>query len=201
MDESKLHERIRLAIDEFLASENTTTEAKEALLRYAEARPNRANPDPIIPTEEVNIRLELVAKLEKTNGTSTSVFRPYADEGFQFTLLQLSYLMLMPLECLRRFSQESCTLSHPYHCMDTFYISFKNCRPLETGDVFSLVMAKEEAAKMKVMIDIQWANAKLAAISGAADFWEPEPPAGYSSDPEVDRSDYVAAWRETLQHG
>ncbi|PNP48580.1 hypothetical protein THARTR1_10319 [Trichoderma harzianum] len=71
----------------------------------------------------------------------------------------------------------------------------ENCRPLETGDVFSLVMAKEEAAKMKFMIDIQWANAKLAAISGAADFWEP--PTGYSSD--SDRFEYVAAWREALQ--
>ncbi|PTB50245.1 hypothetical protein M431DRAFT_512446 [Trichoderma harzianum CBS 226.95] len=73
----------------------------------------------------------------------------------------------------------------------------ENCRPIETGDVFSLVMAKEDAAKMKVMIDIQWANAKLAAISGAADFWEP--PAGYSSDPDVDPSDHVADWLETLQ--
>lgn len=123
MDESKLHERIRLAIDEFLVSENTTTEAKEALLRYAEARPQRANPDPIIHAEEVNIRLGLIAKLEKTNGTSTSVFQRSANRDFQFTRLQLSYLMLIPLECLRRLSEESCTLCHPYHIMDT-YISF-----------------------------------------------------------------------------
>ncbi|KAM6482933.1 hypothetical protein HDV62DRAFT_359754 [Trichoderma sp. SZMC 28011] len=125
MDESKrkLHERIGLAIDEFLLSENTTEEAKEALLRYAEARPHRANPDPIIHTEEVNIRLEMITKLEKTNGTSTSVFQGSANRGFQFTRLQLSYLMLIPLECLRRLSEESCTLCHPYHIMDT-YISF-----------------------------------------------------------------------------
>ncbi|KAL6820988.1 hypothetical protein J3E69DRAFT_340531 [Trichoderma sp. SZMC 28015] len=123
MDESKLHERIRLAIDEFLLSENTTTEAKEALLRYAQARPHRANPDPIIHPDEINTRLEMITKLEKTNGTSTSVFQRSANRDFQFTRLQLSYLMLIPLECLRRFSEDTCILCHPYHIMDT-YISF-----------------------------------------------------------------------------
>ncbi|KAL7950122.1 hypothetical protein V8C42DRAFT_309537 [Trichoderma barbatum] len=392
-----MDERIRRAVDQFLLSENTTTEAKEVLLRYAETRPNRANPDPIIPTEEIGIRLELIAKLERLNDTSDTTLQRDSDGHFQFTFLQLSYLMLIPINCLRDLSEQSDTFLHPYlnleayvpfmvrgkmpgegssvkrsasrasldtsqhggsHvnvgnksvrrnpkerdktldrdggvCMLTgaacpevchiipfainaseaaisqcrlylpivntflgkaaakrlqgllghgpgssdkswnmlclhptlhnwwgkclFGLKFhgilpssnvemcaiqlqlhwmprngsvaRECtkadadavqkmlqtikreqdyglftdsrkydsRPLETGDVFSLVMPSEEADKMKTMIDIQWANTKLAAISGAAGIWEL--PGESPDEPDIDRAELIAAWRETLQ--
>ncbi|KAL6813596.1 hypothetical protein V8C40DRAFT_283301 [Trichoderma camerunense] len=43
---------------------------------------------------------------------------------------------------------------------------------LETGQVFSLNMPADDAVKMKLMIDIQWTNARLAAMSGLSDNWE-----------------------------
>ncbi|PNP48579.1 hypothetical protein THARTR1_10318 [Trichoderma harzianum] len=164
MEEPKLDERIQLAIDEFLLSENTTTEAKEALIRYAEARPNRANPDPIIPTEEIRIRLELIAKLEKMNGVSTTMFAPSPDGDFQFTLLQLSYLMLIPLECLRGFSQESDTSSHPYLGIDS-YISFK-C--LEASRLMNKRSPKPHPAAVKVeAAEVEAADVEEVGVGAA----------------------------------
>ncbi|KAL7930515.1 hypothetical protein V8C35DRAFT_312870 [Trichoderma chlorosporum] len=42
---------------------------------------------------------------------------------------------------------------------------------LLTGQVFRLTVPKEDVAKMKGMVDIQWANARLAAISGVSGHW------------------------------
>ncbi|KAL7910000.1 hypothetical protein GGI35DRAFT_351673 [Trichoderma velutinum] len=46
-----------------------------------------------------------------------------------------------------------------------------SCR-LETGQIFTLSMSAEDAAKMQLMIDIQWANVRLAALSGLSGDWE-----------------------------
>ncbi|KAF3058777.1 hypothetical protein CFAM422_011893 [Trichoderma lentiforme] len=43
---------------------------------------------------------------------------------------------------------------------------------LQTGQVFSLNLPAEDAVKMRLMIDIQWANARLAAMSGLSGNWE-----------------------------
>lgn len=124
MDDSALHERIRLTVDRFLLSENTSHEAKEVLLQYAEARPDRANPDPIIPMDEIEMRLELIAKVQRTNDTSsTDITQSNIDGHFQFTVLQLSYLMLIPISFLRDLSQMSWVYLQPYLNLDT-YLSF-----------------------------------------------------------------------------
>lgn len=44
--------------------------------------------------------------------------------------------------------------------------------PLGTGHTFDIFMRTEEANNMKVMIDIQWAMIRLAAISGVARAWK-----------------------------
>ncbi|KAM6483065.1 hypothetical protein HDV62DRAFT_405751, partial [Trichoderma sp. SZMC 28011] len=42
---------------------------------------------------------------------------------------------------------------------------------LQTGQVFSLNLPADDAVKMRLMIDIQWANARLAAMSGLSGSW------------------------------
>ncbi|KAM0522536.1 hypothetical protein ACHAPE_002127 [Trichoderma viride] len=46
-------------------------------------------------------------------------------------------------------------------------------RPLETGHIFSIRMGKQEAISMKRVIDLRWAIARIAAISGLARSWSP----------------------------
>lgn len=47
-----------------------------------------------------------------------------------------------------------------------------NSSVLQTGQVFSLNLPAADAVNMKLMIDIQWANARLAAMSGLSGNWE-----------------------------
>ncbi|KAL7930448.1 hypothetical protein V8C35DRAFT_312647 [Trichoderma chlorosporum] len=43
---------------------------------------------------------------------------------------------------------------------------------LESGEVFYTVIQKRDAEKMKAMLDIRWANTRLAALGGATGTWE-----------------------------
>jgi hypothetical protein len=45
-------------------------------------------------------------------------------------------------------------------------------RPLETGDTFNIRLGRQEAERMKVVIDVQWVVVGLAAISGLSRTWE-----------------------------
>lgn len=47
-------------------------------------------------------------------------------------------------------------------------------RPLETGQIFSIRMGKQEALSMKRVIDLRWAIVRIAAISGLARSWSPQ---------------------------
>lgn len=51
---------------------------------------------------------------------------------------------------------------------------FKNdsARVLETGETFEILLEKEDAEKMKVGPDVQWAVVRLSALSGAAENWD-----------------------------
>ena len=42
-------------------------------------------------------------------------------------------------------------------------------RPVKTGDVFDIPVAKNDARKMKMAVDLQWALTLIASMSGAAD--------------------------------
>ena len=42
-------------------------------------------------------------------------------------------------------------------------------RPLSTGDIFDIPVAKADAKKMKMAFDLQWAMIRIAALTGGAD--------------------------------
>ncbi|KAM0264450.1 hypothetical protein ACHAQJ_000641 [Trichoderma viride] len=47
-------------------------------------------------------------------------------------------------------------------------------RELETGQIFEILLEKEDAEKMKIVLDVQWAAVRILAISGAAGVWKLE---------------------------
>ncbi|KAL7821325.1 hypothetical protein V8C44DRAFT_5797 [Trichoderma aethiopicum] len=104
---SALHDSIRAAVEDFLSSENTSHEAKQVLLQYAKARAPRARADPLIPMEEAELRLELIAKIHQTLDASAPSSQRNSDGHYQFTVLQLTFLLLLPVDSLRAFSQYS----------------------------------------------------------------------------------------------
>lgn len=50
---------------------------------------------------------------------------------------------------------------------------YRSCthRPLEAGHIFSIRMGKQEAIRMKRVIDLRWVIVRIAAISGLARSW------------------------------
>ncbi|KAL7808651.1 hypothetical protein V8C26DRAFT_412785 [Trichoderma gracile] len=107
MAESALHDSVRAAVEDFLSSENTSHEAKQVLLQYAKARPPRAPADPLIRMEEAELRLELIAKILQTLDASALSRQRNSDGRCRFTGLQLTFLLLLPVDSLRAFSQYS----------------------------------------------------------------------------------------------
>lgn len=74
---------------------------------------------------------------------------------------------------------------------------FKNdsARELETGETFQILLETEDAVKMKIVLDVQWAIIKLSALSGAAGDWELES----NSDDQEGTGDVAAAATERLE--
>lgn len=70
---------------------------------------------------------------------------------------------------------------------------FKNdsARELETGETFDILLEKEDAEKMKIVLDVQWAVIRLSALSGAAGDWRLEE----NSDEEGGTGDVATAER------
>ncbi|UKZ82269.1 hypothetical protein TrVFT333_010054 [Trichoderma virens FT-333] len=114
--------RIRIAMEDYLYSKNTSLEEKQALLRYIETSPNFANPDPIINLEELDLRLTFITDLQRSYHKFTSSQRNN-DGNFQFTTLQMSYLLLIPLGKLSDLVRNPMATIVPWLNLET-YISF-----------------------------------------------------------------------------
>ncbi|POR37327.1 Uncharacterized protein TPAR_02483 [Tolypocladium paradoxum] len=65
-------------------------------------------------------------------------------------------------------------------------------RAVDSGEIFEIVLEHKKATKMKIMIDIQWAITRLAAMSGGAD--APE----LLDDPDDPESTYQAYLQQDL---
>lgn len=120
MDEAFSDEEIVHFVRKFLKAEATSREAKQILVRYVQEEPECANPDPIIPTEELEIKLELITKLQKSLDGSLG---SDSDGKFHFTYLQLSYFLLIPIAALRDFSQGTKLALNPYLAIES-YLNF-----------------------------------------------------------------------------
>lgn len=74
-----------------------------------------------------------------------------------------------------------------------------SARELETGETFDILLEKEDAEKMKVVLDVQWAVVRLSAFSGAAGDWElddtPDGEGGAGGSAVAER---VESWIEDL---
>ncbi|KAM0263527.1 hypothetical protein ACHAQJ_001146 [Trichoderma viride] len=97
MDEAISEEEMVKALKEFFAHKGTTPQTITYLMRFIQDRPARASPDPIIPMDEIETRLELLRKIREL---AAVLFK-----NFQFTHLQLAYFLLMPLSLLRELSE------------------------------------------------------------------------------------------------
>lgn len=85
------------------------------------------------------------------------------------------------------------------HCPEehTGLLSNECFARLKTGQIFYIVIPEKDAYKMKTMIDIRWANTKLAMLSGATGTWDvlKAPPGELIPRVEHDR---VEAWIRNL---
>ncbi|PNP60120.1 hypothetical protein THARTR1_00144 [Trichoderma harzianum] len=86
--------------------------------------------------------------------------------------LQFHWMPRNGLDC-----QQKCTIPEALEAMrrtvsdDNGFVKASRAssgRSLATGQVFEIPVHPEEAPKMKLMIDLQWAMIRLAALSGAA---------------------------------
>ncbi|PHH74555.1 hypothetical protein CDD82_4887 [Ophiocordyceps australis] len=72
-------------------------------------------------------------------------------------------------------------------------IRAENSRPIRSGDIYGILMPFDDALKMKMAINIQWAVLRVAATSGAAE--QPD----LLQDPDDPDSDYQQGIRERLE--
>lgn len=78
---------------------------------------------------------------------------------------------------------------------------FKNdsARELETGETFDILLEKEDAEKMKIVLDVQWAVIRLSALSGAAGDWDlEENPDEEGATGDAAAAERVENWIESL---
>ncbi|UKZ90132.1 uncharacterized protein TrAFT101_005161 [Trichoderma asperellum] len=248
-----------MAMEAFFNHSSTTPRAIMRLFKYLEDRPSFSSPDAIIPTVDLEIRLELIKDICEKYETANI-------ETLHFTKLQLSALLIMPLDTLRLAKQMPSLIStwlptdlYPRFMMqgklldsqagsggtsevsasasvnssasvhrnarerekppykdaveemiqnltdkqDTIpgFSVFKDssARELETGETFDILLEKEDAEKMKVVLDVQWAVVRLSAFSGAAGDWElddtPDGEGGAGGSAVAER---VESWIEDL---
>ncbi|KAL7909999.1 hypothetical protein GGI35DRAFT_351669 [Trichoderma velutinum] len=122
MDNRMLQMRIQMAVNKYFV-ENTSYEEKQKLLRRIENRPTFRDADPIIPPKEVESRLKLITEIQRFYDGSTCNIQRSDDGRFQFTALQMSYLLLIPMEHLRSIGETPMVPYLPYLKLDT-YVSF-----------------------------------------------------------------------------
>lgn len=123
-----------MAMEAFFNHSSTTPRAIMRLFKYLEDRPSFSSPDAIIPTVDLELRLELIKDICEKYETANI-------ETLHFTKLQLSALLIMPLDTLRlakqmpslistwlptdlypRFSKPCCSTLYYKHFLNTDYL-------------------------------------------------------------------------------
>ncbi|KAK3382530.1 hypothetical protein B0T24DRAFT_661227 [Lasiosphaeria ovina] len=75
-------------------------------------------------------------------------------------------------------------------------------RPLSTGDVFDIPVAKADAKKMKMAFDLQWVLIRIAALTGGADVDDVGTRDDDDGLPEEELSPFpVSSWVENVKPG
>lgn len=123
MDKLTLEIKICMAMNQFLYPGKTSPEAKQALLRYMDSRPISADAEPIVSSEEIEPRLKLINEIQEIYEESACKTQRRYDGRFQFTVLQMSYLLLMPMEHLQNIRATPMVPYLPYLKLET-YVSF-----------------------------------------------------------------------------
>lgn len=83
-----------IALEAFFKDSSTTPKARMLLFKYLEDRPSFTTPDSLIPTMDLELRLEMIDDIREN-------LEKIKQEPFFFTKLQLSALLIMPLGSLR----------------------------------------------------------------------------------------------------
>ncbi|KAL7960641.1 hypothetical protein V8C34DRAFT_276157 [Trichoderma compactum] len=135
MNKPTLETKIRTAMNQFLYPGKTSPEAKQALLRHMNTRPISADAKPIVSSEEIEPRLKLVIEIQKIYDESACKIQRSDDGRFQFTALQMAYLLLMPMEHLQNIRATPMVPYLPYLKLET-YVSFMT-RCIMPEDVFA----------------------------------------------------------------
>ncbi|RMZ90717.1 hypothetical protein DV736_g2043, partial [Chaetothyriales sp. CBS 134916] len=129
----------------------------------------------IPPAEDVQIRQELAQQLQDE-------IRSRLDENdWQFTASYISTILVMPIDTLRNMAQSGRMSYTPAE--DVLKLSGDLAYECQ---IFEIKLdSKDDAEKMKDMIDLQWALIVMASIAGAAD-----PPELDDDDDNDNSSDY-----------
>ncbi|KAK4063986.1 uncharacterized protein Triagg1_9314 [Trichoderma aggressivum f. europaeum] len=115
-----LDAKIRTAINQFLYPKERSPEEKQVLLWYMDTRPISANPEPILSSEEIEVRLKLIIDIRKIYDDSACKLQR-SDEGrFQLTALQLVYLLLISVDHLRDIREAPMVLYLPYYKLGAY---------------------------------------------------------------------------------
>lgn len=96
MDQSTVDAAVLEAVKTFLSRPSTTRRAKDGLLRFLNADPPRSQVASILPMDEMEVRLERIEQVRKRAEEEQQNGEP-----FQFTILQLATLLVMPMDSLR----------------------------------------------------------------------------------------------------
>ncbi|KAL6696313.1 hypothetical protein J3F84DRAFT_373689 [Trichoderma pleuroticola] len=104
MDPSHFEEEAIAAMRSFFGRASTSQRARNQLMKYLEDDPSFSPTTSIIPTEEIEIRLEMIEEIRQAHET----LYPEA-ESFHFTTLQFSTFLLMPMDRLRIFHLDPAT--------------------------------------------------------------------------------------------
>lgn len=83
-----------IALEVFFNDSSTTPKAKRLLFKYLEDRPNFTTPDSLIPTIDLELRLEMIEDIREK-------YEKMEQRPFFFTRFQLSAMLIMPLSSLR----------------------------------------------------------------------------------------------------
>ncbi|KAL6697680.1 hypothetical protein J3F84DRAFT_369669 [Trichoderma pleuroticola] len=121
-------------MNQFLYPGKMSTEEKQALLRYMDTRPTSENAEPLVPSDEIKPRLDLIIELQKCYDKSACKIQRSDDGRFQFTALQLSYLLLMPMDHLRSIRETPMIPYLPYLKLETYVSFMTQC--IMPADVF-----------------------------------------------------------------
>ncbi|KAL7813957.1 hypothetical protein V8C44DRAFT_326797, partial [Trichoderma aethiopicum] len=129
MDQQPVDAAVLEAIKSFLSRPSTSQRAKDGLLRFLNADPSFSQVASILLMDEMEVRLERIEQVRKRAEEEQQNGEP-----FQFTILQLATLLVMPLDSLRDILQPTWPMPMPVYLTAGPFISLMTKgRPLLDG--------------------------------------------------------------------